>query len=66
MEYSLTCPILPMVLNVVHIFISRQNNTPPVPLTEPFSVNTSQDTDLNIANKPTAASCSNNGDGKAM
>ena len=55
-----------MVLNVVHIFISRQNNTPPVPLTEPFSVNTNQDTDLNIANKPTAASYSNNGDGKAM
>ena len=47
-------------------FTSRENSAPPAPLTEPFSVNTSQDTDLNIANKPTAASCSNNGDGKAM
>ena len=46
--------------------MSRENSTPAAPLTEPFSVTTSQDTDLNIANKRTAASRSNNGDGKAM
>ena len=47
-------------------FLSRENNTAPAPLTEPFSVNTSQDTGSNVANKPTTASCSNTNDGKAM
>ena len=47
-------------------FTSRENSTPPAPLTEPFSVTTSQDEDSNIAKNRTAALCSNNGDGKAM
>ena len=47
-------------------FISRENSPPPAPLTDPFSVTTSQDEDSNVANKPTTALCSNTGDGKAM